>query len=257
MSVLISIYRIPSRLVTGPFIMREFTGKQKHSGKSGRRHDSGKPKDAKHKDGARKHDRDRARAHPAGMRDESGHRHMHAHHARHDGRSSRIENYIVRGINILGLLVEWGLSRDFNAPQSGHRPHSSQAGGMNAAGPGASEGYGNAWPGQNPAPPPSYPGHAASFAAGRIVVCTGKSCQRRWESGNLVADLQREAARRGIQVEITTCGCMDFCDEAPLVTAAAAGGAGMSSSLQPERYFSGVGTRDVPNIIDSIMYRRT
>ena len=127
---------------------------------------------------------------------------------------------------------------------------------MSGAGPGSAEGYGYGWARGNPQPPPSYNGYAGSIESGRIVVCAGKSCQRRWESGNLIADLQREAARRGVQVEITSCRCMDFCDEAPMVTVSSAGGAGMSSSMQPERYFSGVGTRDVPNIIETIMYRR-
>lgn len=238
--------------------MREFSGKHKHSGKAERRHGGGK-----HKGGSGKHDRERGRGHPAGGRDEGTHRHAHsrggghhAHHAHHGGRSSQIEHYIIRGINILGLLVEWGLSRNFDAAAPGSASSSPRQGGMNGAGAGFTEGYGNAWPGRAPEPPPSYPGYAGSFETGRIVVCTGKSCQRRWESGNLLADLQREAAMRGVQVEITTCGCMDFCDEAPLVTVSSPAGAGMSSSSQPERYFSGVGTRDVPNIIDSIMYRR-
>ncbi len=239
----------------GPFIMREFSGKQKHSGKSERKREGGK-----HKGGSGKHDRDRGRAHSAGGRDDGAHRHAHGrgggHHARQDGRSSQIEHYIIRGINILGLLVEWGLNKNFDTAGSDGASSSSRQGGVNETRTGYTDGYGNGWTGRSPEPPPSYPGYAGSFETGRIVVCTGKSCQRRWESGNLIGDLQREAAMRGVPVEITSCGCMDFCDEAPLVTVSSSGGAGMSSGLQPERYFSGVSTRDVPNIIDTIMYRR-
>ncbi len=237
--------------------MRELSGRKKKSDKSGH-----KRSEAKHKSKARRHDESRGHAHASGARGEGGRTdhgraaHAHGHHTSHHVDMSRIEHQIVRGINLLGLLVEWGLNRNFRAGQPGgaaphpQQAHHGQAQGANAGW--AAPGGGAGWQGRNPSPPPPpppNPGYSGSIASGRIVVCTGKNCRARWESGNLVADLQREAAMRGVQVEVTTCGCMDFCDEAPLVTVGGRGGAGGSS----ERYFADVGSRDVPNIVASAM----
>ncbi|MGQ3672482.1 (2Fe-2S) ferredoxin domain-containing protein [Xanthobacter sp. TB0136] len=227
--------------------MRELSGKKKQGGKSGHKRGS------KHKPGSHKHSHERGHGREGG--DSGGHGHHHhgggGQHMRHAS-PSRLEHHIVRGINILGLLVEWGLNRNFNAAQSTHHeaPRHENYAGWSSPGYGAGNDAG--WQARGPGPSPSAPGYSTSTAPGRIVVCTGKKCRSRWESGNLIADLQREAASKGIQVEIAPCSCMDFCDEAPLVTVGSRGGYGASS----ERYFADVGTRDVPDIVASAMYWR-
>ncbi|MGE4372814.1 MAG: (2Fe-2S) ferredoxin domain-containing protein [Xanthobacter sp.] len=171
-------------------------------------------------------------------------------HAAHTSQHDAAGLILARGIHLLGALVEWGLSRRFGADAQAGSSYSAghqNAGAQSARGWGAAGAYqqpsGVGWQQgtyRAPEPPGAYYPSTPQQSSSCITVCTGKKCRSRWGNGSLLAEIQRTAAYQGLAVEIASCDCMDFCDEAPLVTV---------TSGRAEEYFSGVGLQDVPNII--------
>lgn len=92
----------------------------------------------------------------------------------------------------------------------------------------------------------------AALVPVQISVCTGRGCRMRWESPSLLEDLSRAAAMSGQAITVTSCRCLNMCDEGPVVVASPARGFATSTGAPAEQLFVNVENRDIEAIIAAV-----